>query len=492
MKKKDNDKKMNTELLEMLNEQSPTNRTMILLEMPWGRDKDPRIPLGHASLLASLKKFGSGEVVSIVSPINDSRTTPEYLLEMILDIINHRCEVDIAIGAYVWCEDVLTKLLTLLRTSGFPGRIILGGPQISYTPSGLEELYPEADVFVRGYGEMAIVGLFNEPNIEQIQGVHFAGGKDLNEQTIVDLSMLPSPWLTESIDLDNQKFIRWESQRGCPFTCGFCQHKEAGMRLKRQELDQGRVLSEIDLFCRSEVEEIAVLDPIFNSNRSVAKLILQRFIDNNFTGKLALQCRAEMCDEEFLIMCSQLNVKLEFGLQTIHKVEYDAVNRPNNMRKVNEVFDKLTPLNIDIEVSIIFGLPNQTLTSFQETVDWCLSKQIPVIKAFPLMLLRGTEVEQRRVEWGLLESSGTMPVVEKSDTFSHEEWLEMCRLSEALKITEGNHPATVDELSEITSELGVRMERFHPIQPTIETGWMKFSRSVRGFTFWKLFGKNPA
>ena len=179
-------------------------RSIILIEMPWGRDKDPRVPLGHASLLASLEKFGKGEVISIVSPINDSQTTPENLLIEILDRVGDRCNVDIAIGAYVWCEDVLTRLLKLLRKSKFAGRIILGGPQISYTPSGLEELYPEADIFVRGYGEMAIVGLFNEPNIKQIQGVHFAGEKDLNQQTIVDLSILPSPWLTESIDLKKQ------------------------------------------------------------------------------------------------------------------------------------------------------------------------------------------------------------------------------------------------------------------------------------------------
>jgi len=48
-----------------------TKRTIILVEMPWGRDKDPRMPLGHASLLTSLKRIGNGEVVSIVSPIND-------------------------------------------------------------------------------------------------------------------------------------------------------------------------------------------------------------------------------------------------------------------------------------------------------------------------------------------------------------------------------------------------------------------------------------
>jgi len=443
-------------------------RSIILIEMPWGRDKDPRVPLGHASLLASLRRFGDGELISIVAPINDPSTDPHSLKSRILKLSEERDDLDLAIGAYVWAEDVIKELLVLLRASGFVGRIILGGPQISYTPCGLEELYPEADVFVRGYGEMAIVALFNNPGMTRIDGVHFAGQTDLNLQTLVDLSMLPSPWLSRAIDPQGQRFIRWETQRGCSFRCSFCQHKEAGMRLVRRELDEGRIMVEIDLFCRSGVEEIAVLDPIFNTG-PLAKSILQRFIDNGFTGKLALQCRAEMCDDEFLGMASNLDVKFEFGLQTIHPAEWRAVNRPNNMRKVNEVFDKMNSMGLDYEVSIIFGLPNQTLSSFQETVDWCLRKKVPVIKAFPLMLLRGTEIEQRRDEWGLLESEGSMPEVIESDTFSQHDWDQMCKVSQALKETEERHPDNINQLNRIGSGLQVEKGRYRP-EPSIVAG----------------------
>ena len=122
-----------------------SKRTIILVEMPWGRDKDPRVPLGHASLLTSLKKSGNGQVISIVAPINDVTTTPEILKNHIMCISESGADIDLAIGAYVWAEDVIIRLLPKLRESGFTGRIILGGPQISYTPDGLEELYPDAE-----------------------------------------------------------------------------------------------------------------------------------------------------------------------------------------------------------------------------------------------------------------------------------------------------------------------------------------------------------
>jgi radical SAM superfamily enzyme YgiQ (UPF0313 family) len=439
-----------------------SKRTIILVELPWGRDKDPRVPLGHASLLTSLKKIGNGEIISIVSPINDDTTTPEILNNRIMCITESADDIDLAIGAYVWAEEVIIRLLPMLRASGFTGRIILGGPQISYTPDGLEELYPEADVFVRGYGEIAIVALFNDPGKKTIDGVHFSGQVDRNKQTSVDLSLLPSPWLSEAIDINDQKFVRWESQRGCAFRCSFCQHKEAGKRLKRREFDERRVMDEIDLFCRSEVEEIAVLDPIFNMS-PIANQILQQFIDNGYTGRLSLQCRAEKCDDEFLGLVSELDVKLEFGLQTIHKDEGKAVDRINNMRFVNKWLDRVNGLGIDYEVSIIFGLPNQTLESFRQTVDWCLKKGVPVIKAFPLMLLRGTQIEQRRGEWGLIESEGSMPVVRESHTFTHQEWCQMDKLSNALSETEGDHPKSISELSRIANSLDTNMARFYPM-----------------------------
>jgi radical SAM superfamily enzyme YgiQ (UPF0313 family) len=438
-----------------------TKRTIILVEMPWGRDKDPRMPLGHASLLTSLKRIGNGEVVSIVSPINDEGTTPEGLNNRIMRISENADSIDLAIGAYIWAEEVIIRLLPMLRSSGFPGRIILGGPQISYTSSGLEELYPEADVFVRGYGEMAIVALFNEPENRIIEGVHFAGQEDIGGQTSVDLSILPSPWLSGEIDLENQRFIRWETQRGCPFRCSFCQHKEAGKRLGRRELDESRIMGEIDLFCRSGVSEIAVLDPIFNMGPFSTR-ILQRFVDNGYTGRLSLQCRAEKCDDEFFRLVSQLDIKLEFGLQTIHKEEGRAVERTNNMRFVNKSLDTANRLGIFYEVSIIYGLPNQTLESFKETVDWCLKKGVPVIKAFPLMLLRGTAIEQHQDDWGLIESKGSMPVVRESYTFTDRDWCEMDKLSNALKETEGSHPDSVEELSKVARRMESNMARFQP------------------------------
>src|SRR5699024_9245528 len=108
----------------------------------------------------------------------------------------------------------------------------------------------------------------------------------------------------------------------------------------------------------------------------------------------------------------------------------------------------------------IFGLPEQTLSSFKDTVQWCLERHVPVIKAFPLMLLRGTELDLQRKKWNLRESVGDMPVVLSSNSFSRSDWQEMAKISEALKRTEGHHPDDIHVLLDIAKDIDIDMSRW--------------------------------
>lgn len=241
------------------------SRKVILLDLYWTREKDPRVPLGHASLRAALAQRGEVSVQPIVLPVNRAKLSPTTLARQLIEVAaGPRDEVDLAIGTYVWAEATVRALLTEVRALGFQGRIILGGPQVSYAGPGLEAIYPEGDVFVRGSGEDALVALVATPGRRRIPGVHWARTLDRVSRAEVELEQLPSPWLTGVISLEERPFLRWETQRGCPYRCAFCQHREAGARLTRRRLANDRIVEEIALFCRSGVRDIAVLDPIFN------------------------------------------------------------------------------------------------------------------------------------------------------------------------------------------------------------------------------------
>jgi hypothetical protein len=438
-------------------------RRVVLVDFFWTRQKDPRVPLGHASLLASLRQSAYVEAIPVVHAVNQPGTSVEAT---VATIVGHLAgvadsEVDVAIGAYAWAEPLVRATLSSLRRAGFRGRIIVGGPQVSYAPAGIERAYPEADAFVRGYGEGALVELTRQPGRPEIRGVHYVGQPDRCEPSTVDLQVLPSPWVAGIIPLAGQKFIRWETQRGCPFRCSFCQHCEAGARLPRRDLASSRIAQEVELFCRAGVDDIAVLDPIFNLGRH-SVFVLRQLAAGGFSGRLSVQCRAELVDEAFLEATGGLHVRLEFGLQTIHDGEGRAIRRQNRIDRVDAVLAAVRHRNLKHEVSLIYGLPEQTLESFLKSVSWCLDRRVPVIKAFPLLLLRGTALDLERARWGLIESGGDLPAVVSSHTFSPADWAMMARVSQALQLTEGSHPATISGLLAIARDLDVSTGSWRP------------------------------
>jgi hypothetical protein len=58
---------------------SGMSRKLLLIEFPWGRDKDPRVPLGHASILAMLQAMPDIQCQSFVKPIN----APGFQLDVV-------------------------------------------------------------------------------------------------------------------------------------------------------------------------------------------------------------------------------------------------------------------------------------------------------------------------------------------------------------------------------------------------------------------------
>ncbi len=292
--------------------------------------------------------------------------------------------------------------------------------------------------------------------------MHWRGEVDRAEQATISLARLPSPYLKGITDvIEHRQFIRWETKRGCAFRCSFCQHRDAGKRSQVEEFTHARLEQEIKLFVAAEVKEIAVLDPIFNDPRFNYLSVLDQLIGAGFSGRLSLQCRFEFVEAEFIERCQKLNVILEFGLQTTQPREWKAIQRGNKLTKVEAAIEALHAAGLDFEVSLIYGLPEQTLGSFRETVDWCLQRRIPTLKAFPLMLLQGTKLDLDRDKWGLRESNDAIPKVIAANSFSEKEHEQMENIAEALIATQGAHPLSVDGLP--LNSVSTHPERWSPL-----------------------------
>jgi len=205
-------------------------------------------------------------------------------------------------------------------------------------------------------------------------------------------------------------------------SCTFCQHRNntEESNPKRRAFKLERIDKEIEYFINNNVSDIAVLDPIFHTGQYMD--ILKKIIDYDYKGKLSLQSHFAMVKDEYLetikyMKEKNIKVTLEFGLQTLVKKEQLEIKRLTSLNKVENVLTYLNSNNINYEISLIYGLPYQTLDSFYYSVKWCLDRGVKNLKVWPLMLLPGTEMDLKKEEYDMIESTDELDLQDGSQIF---------------------------------------------------------------------------
>jgi radical SAM superfamily enzyme YgiQ (UPF0313 family) len=394
-----------------------------------------------ASMLANVKQHPGYEKEFILDHVSfNFFLNPAISAEEIVSDLKAKKDLDeynaIFLSAYVWSEELINPLIAELRRNGFGGVLGLGGYQIRFSEN-LQARYPGADIFIAGYAETALL------NIIKLLGERMA--YPVYHQESPQLPDLPSPYLTGEIKLSpNQEKVRMETVRGCPNRCAFCAHRDLlGENRNGKGIDTfnlSRVWAELELFQEKKVRRVNVIDPTFNIGiRPIS--ILEKIKEMEMWSQFTFQTRFEgvrgKLGQQFLDLCSALNTRLEFGLQTVQSAEFGAINRPNDLRHIEKVLTRLNSLQIPYEISLIYGLPHQTVDSFARTIDWLTARQVDQIIAFPLMLIQGTELEKQRDRFGFREKivgKNRIPVVISSHSFSEDEWWKMKEMADGLAI----------------------------------------------------------
>lgn len=354
-----------------------SRRRLLLVGLDWIRRKDPPLSLANASIAAACANFADVSTVTVNCRQPHLKVQTELTSQLLEVTASDPRPPIVALGGYVWAESILNETIrTVKDTLGKETTVVLGGPQVTYAPAEeffLTSHYPLADGFIRGHGEEPMRRLLMDEAapLGYVSSGHF----DTGIQSKGGFASSPSPFLTGWVP--PQRFLRWETQRGCPFSCSFCQHKDSANR--RIALNRERIFEECDWMVRQSADgplrDLAITDPTFNSGPTYLAVIARLA---GFIGKISLQCRLEMMSDDFLRavlgLSRSANVVLEFGVQTIHKNEQRLIERPNNLKRCNKWLELLNAEGVPYEMSYIYGLPDQTLDSFRRTLEWAEHK----------------------------------------------------------------------------------------------------------------------
>ena len=384
---------------------------LVLVSMP-ARDSPEALPLGAASIAAAIKAAGASvpELRAVMTVSLEARPG-ESPAKVASRIASEKPDA-VGFSVYSWNRTAFAEAAKRLRAA-MPGLILFaGGPEATADPEAFA-LQAGLDFAIAGEGEsaavaaMSAIALFGRDALRDIAGVVLPG-RAWRRAPPEEASALPSPWLLGTMDLEGcGGDVVWELSRGCPFRCAYCYESKGSSGSRPFPME--RIEAELDLFARSGVRYAFVLDPTFDADPERAALLLDLFRARAPGMRWKFEVRAELLNKALVRRFAALDCSLQIGLQSARSETLACVGRPGFDRR--EFARKIAMLNqagVSFGLDLIYGLPGDRLSDFEEGVDFALGLGPNHLDIFPLALLPGTELAERAAELGI-EAEGEPP-----------------------------------------------------------------------------------
>ena len=358
----------------------------------------------HSSLaLRYLKAYGEahGQAYDIVE-----YTINMPVLHILSDITEHDIDV-LGFACYIWNIEMTLHVVDMVKSVRPDIKIVLGGPEVSFTADELLERCPNIDYIVQGEGEEAFHALVtalqlgNDGLDPVIPGVR--GRRDgsilgsLEAVEVSDLSSIPFPYTEEDMEDLEHKIIYYESSRGCPFSCQYCL---SGNKNTVRFFPQERTLEELQWFIDHGVKQVKFVDRTFNCAPHHHRPLMEFMRDSDTDMNFHLEMEPELMTEwETNILCETPpgRIQIEVGVQSTHKKTLDAINRYNDWPYIQKSIRPIIQAGrTHVHMDLIVGLPHEDFNRFGQSFNDLFSLQPHALQIGFLKLLKGSGVRQMR------------------------------------------------------------------------------------------------
>jgi radical SAM superfamily enzyme YgiQ (UPF0313 family) len=327
-----------------------------------------------------------------------------------------------AFSCYVWNSGLVRRLLAALLEAKRQSHFMLGGPQVMN--QGARYLSPEYEnVFIcNGEGERTFPNFLREllrsqPDLSTVRNLSFYRNRQLlttePEPRITDLSEIPSPFLEGVFEKNKYSYMLIESNRGCPFKCNYCYWGSGATGVKVYKYDEDRLKQELAWISQSQCWYLFIVDANWG--------MLKRDVD---ISQFIVECHKRYGSPLSVYFCGSKNTpdrvteimrifhgagmisSQSVALQTMNPETLTRVNRDNiKTSAYTQIQQSLNQHGIPSFVEMIWPLPGETLSSFQEGLAKLCDIGANSFIVYPLLLMNNVELAEKRQEYGLV----TMP-----------------------------------------------------------------------------------
>lgn len=324
------------------------------------------------------------------------RGTPDNLLENVdldrIDVLGLSC--------YEWNWSVQRKIAKKIKARNPNCLVVVGGPQPKCSEIGFFKEHPYFDLVVLNDGEAIFKNILMEvlkpePKYHQIPGV-------LSRESFADVApesgacskpnkfndFLVSPILDQTEFLEEYcktkhrgrpKMMLWETNRGCPFGCSFCDWGSSTMSRMRQ-IPFDRLVSELACIANNKIEVLFILDSNFGMFDRDVQIANQIAEQNKKTGfpKFVIFLPAKKQVKNNIEIArifheSNLTSAYVISLQHNDPEVLSAIRRINPRDdQVEEMMSSFKNMGIPYMPQLIIGCPGDTVEKWKR----CLTHYI--------------------------------------------------------------------------------------------------------------------
>lgn len=301
----------------------------------------------------------------------------------------------VGFSTYCWNMQYSLAAARALKTARPEVLIVFGGPQVPDDPTAFMTAHPFVDLCVHGPGEevfLQILEALPRRDWADLPGLSRRGqsGEVVTTQRARpprELDHLPSPYLDGSLDLlmrahPRQRWVGvWETNRGCPFTCTFCDWGSA-TAAKLSRFGMERVLAELDWFGTRQIPMVFCSDSNFGMlprDDEIADALVAVHQRTGFPRRVITSTAKNITERAYAVQKKLLDAGLNgiasLALQSVNPDVLKAIRRDNiSLETYQELQHRFRRDGVPTFTDILVGLPGDTYDSFIANVGTVIAQ----------------------------------------------------------------------------------------------------------------------
>lgn len=336
---------------------------------------------------------------------------------MVENVKKHKPHI-VGLSNYVWNYFLNIELCKVIKSIDDKILIVMGGPNIKITNEEIRIFFkqnPFVDIYVFGQGEIPFFDILkyclNNPEILEnskkefkgnIPGCAFLNGeKVIYEKNIIvasDIEKIPSPYLTGKLDafIKNEFWQLFETNRGCPFSCSYCDYPLVAGR-KIIQFPMERIFAEFEYALSKGQSKVWFLVDanfgIFERDLLIAEKLRQLLEHKDIRlVYFASKDNRERVLEIAKILSPMARTTL-IGIQSLNNKVLKVINRRNiDDKSIRDSIDYYKREKISVKIDLIMGLPEADMATHIDDFKKAFRFGFDHIEGFALRLLPSSEI----------------------------------------------------------------------------------------------------